>query len=96
MDDGPYRDGYDKVFSVSPVALLAATVPAVAGAPMGMVDKRKQRGEIGRGLEIDASSLAAVSPVRAALGHVRLTTERDCPRAPIASLDVDLGLVDEL
>ena len=89
------RDGHDEVVAVAAVAFLAASVAAVAGAPVGMVDEGEQRGEVRRGLEVDAAAAAAVAAVGAALGDVRLPAERDRAGAAVAAFYVDLRLVDE-
>jgi hypothetical protein len=41
------------------------------------------------------AALAAVAPVRAAFSDVRLTTERNCARAAVTGLYVELALVNE-
>ena len=89
------RDGHDEIGAVATVALLAASMTAVPGASVRVVDEGKQRGEVRRGLEVDAAALAAVAPVRAPARDVGLPAERDCSGPPVATFDVDLGLVDE-
>ena len=94
-DDRADRDGDDEVGAVATMPFLPAAVSPVPGAPVRVVDKRKQRGEIRGGLEVDTASLAAVTSVRTALGDVCLPAERDSPGSTVAPLYMDLGLVDK-
>ena len=91
-------DGHleDKVLAVAPVLTGAAPMGAALGAEMMLVAVVDKGGELRGRLDDDVAAAAAVSAVRAALRHMRLTAERHATGAAVAALDVDAGKVGKL
>ena len=78
------------------MALSTRPVGAVAGPPMRMVSKGEKRRDVVIGLQPHAAAVTTVAAVGATLGNMGLTTKRDCSCSPVAAVDVQSALVDEL
>jgi len=77
------------------VAATALAVHTVTGPTVGTVAKPEQGGDVAVGDEPHAAAEAAVAPIRAPPGHVRLTPEGDAAGTAVAALDVQATLVYE-
>jgi hypothetical protein len=77
------------------VLALGGSVLAVGGATKRVVAKSEQGGLVVVSDDPDATSAAAVAPVRAALGDVGLAAKAHATSAAITSLGVELGGIDE-
>ena len=95
-DDGALGHGDLQRLAALAVEVLALAVDAVAGAAVGVVAERQQRGHVVVGDEPDVAALAAVAAVRSAEGDRTLPAERHAARAAVAAAHVELALVDEL
>ncbi len=93
--DRAHRHGHLDIAAPRPPPSLAAPVPTVAGATVGMVAKGEQRGLVGRGHEPHVPPVAPVATVGTPLAHVSLSAEGDGTRATVAGTGVELRLVDE-
>jgi hypothetical protein len=60
-----------------------------------MVPEREQRSDIVVGDQPHVAAFATVAAVRAAQGDVGLTPERNCARAAVTRLHMDLALVNK-
>ncbi len=85
----------DEVLAPVTVTLVPRAVGPRLRLAVRMVPEREQRRDVAVGLEPDVAALAAVAAVGPALGHVGLTAHRDCAGTAVATLDVELRLVDE-
>ena len=68
---------------------------AAFGAVFGVVAQGQERVLVGHGVQEDAAAVAAVTPVGAAPGNVRLPSEAHAAAAPVSPLDEDLDPIDE-
>jgi hypothetical protein len=93
---GAHGHGHDDVAARPAVAGLAHAVRAVARPAERVVPEREQRGDVVVGDQPDVAPRAAVTPVGAAPGDVRLPAERHRPGAAVPGLGVEVALVDKL
>ena len=63
---------------------------------MGVIPERQQGSHAAVGHQPDIAAPAPVAAGRPAPGHVGLAPEGHAPRSPVASLDVEVALVDEI
>ena len=77
-----------------PVATGAMTT--VVAFAMRMIAKGKKRRDIAIGNKPDRPAVATIAAVRTTLGDVRFTPERNTAGAAVATLDVDVALIDEV
>ena len=94
-NDGAKRDAQDEVLAVA--TMLAGTLPVRSALSAevvleAVVDKRR---ELRVDTNDDVSAIAAVTPVRSALGDICLSTERHAAGTAVATADVDPGKVCE-
>ena len=94
--DGAFGHGDLEVATPGTMPVAAAAVLAVLALAMRVVAKGEQGCDIAVGDEPDGATIAAVTTIGSALGHVGLTTKGNTARATIATLDVDVALVDEI
>jgi hypothetical protein len=92
-DLGAGRDAHDQLVAVGAVAQRALAVASAVGLVMGLALERLQVAVGVVAEQHDVAAVPAVAPVRAALGNVRLATERHAAVAAAARLDVDARLV---
>jgi hypothetical protein len=83
------------VTPVGAVALLLHAVFAILGLPVGPAAEVQKRIDPVIGLEDHVATLAAVAALRAALGLVLLSTERDGASATMTCLHANNCLIDE-
>ena len=76
--------------------LRTAAVLARLALSVGVISKRQQRRRVVVGDEPDTSAITAVAAIGTALGDVCFTTKRHAARAAIATLDIDVALVNEI
>ena len=94
-DRGALGNGHDQILAAVAVALVPRAVGARLRLAVGMVAEREQRGHVAVGLQPDVTALASVTAIGSALGHVGLAAHRDRAGTTVATLDVELRLVDE-
>ena len=75
------------------VFLLAAPVFAALCLAMGVISKRQEGRRVVISYEPHASTAAAITAIRAALGDMRLAAKRHTSSATVAALDIDVALV---
>jgi hypothetical protein len=75
---------YDNIIAVLAKALVAAAVAAVAGKSMAFITQVKQRPVVAVTLKDNATTLAAVTTIRAAIGDILVMTQMRRTPAPFA------------
>ena len=93
---GADGDLEDHVLALAAMHLATHAVAAGRGLEMLLVAVVDQGVETVDGLDPDVAAVAAVAPVRPAVGDEFLAPERDGARAAVAGTNVDLGLVEKL
>ena len=92
-DDRAFRHSNDKVFAVLAGTACAGAVCAVLGHIFAFVTEVHQGGQVPVGDQHDAAATAAVTAVRAAVGHVFFPVEGHRPVAAVAGADGDPGSI---